>query len=157
MLKSLSFISYMFSSAKRNLVGSSALSPLVRNIVTTNYRVVEPFCFAKAIYQKDQQALMISIIKNGLLPLLVFKKLKDPRVKAPSTLPELKAITGCLKMSKKLGMRDFVVYFQHGGIKRLSQCNIRNPTILAQFQVIDRLLKQCNASLCHSPKFVNLR
>lgn len=65
MLKSLAFIRYLFSSAKRRPKGSSALSSRVRNIPTLHHSVANRFCIADAIYQKEEKALMISTMKNG--------------------------------------------------------------------------------------------
>ena len=77
------------------------------------------------------------------------------RVKTPSPLPELKAIVLCLMIAKSKGMTGFNQYFRHGGISRLSRCKIRNPFILAQFKIIDQLLRLCDASLYRRPDYVN--
>lgn len=87
MLKTLSFISSMFSSAKRSLVDSSALSTRVRDIPTINCRKIEQYCIAKAILQKGKKAELISIIKNGSL--IVNKSVQISDVNTPSPLPEL--------------------------------------------------------------------
>ena len=68
MLKSLSFIRYMFSAAKGKPKANSALPPRVRNIPKCYFLSADKYCIATSIYQKGQQALNIAINKNGDKP-----------------------------------------------------------------------------------------
>ena len=129
MLKSLSFIRSMFSSAKRSKLDMDALSPRVRNIQAINSREKEPYCIAYCIHQKGKPAEIISITKKDSL--IVDKTTLDLGVNPPSPLPTLQAILACITRAESIGMKDFPLYFSNKTILNMSYCNIQNPALFA--------------------------